>query len=117
MVQLGMLQEICEQPHVRYSALMEAANATCYDFGNNTTHGKGAEGIDRQSLHALSILLFQEVLPKWFPGPFVLCADAFNKWEAGQRLAKKLLVKLYQAANTSDKARPFYRSHIISCTM
>jgi len=47
----------------------------------------------------------------------MLCADAFNKWEAGQRLAKKLLVKLYQAATTSDKARPFYRSHIISCTM
>lgn len=33
------------------------------------------------------------------------CADAFNKWEAGQRLAKKLLVKLYEAA-TSGKARP-----------
>lgn len=29
--------------------------------------------------------------------------DAFNKWEAGQRLAKKLLVKLYQAATTSNK--------------
>lgn len=30
-------------------------------------------------------------------------ADAFNKWEAGQRLAKKLLIKLYNAAKSADK--------------
>lgn len=47
----------------------------------------------------------------------MLSADAFNKWEAGQRLAKKLLVKLYQAATTSDKACSFYRSHIMRYTM
>lgn len=32
-------------------------------------------------------------------------ADPFNKWEAGQRLAKKILVKLYGAA-ASGKASP-----------
>ncbi len=47
----------------------------------------------------------------------MLSADAFNKWEAGQRLAKKLLVKLYQAATSSDKACSFYRTQIMSCTM
>ena len=63
------------------------------------------------------MLLLQEVLPKRLSGSLVLCADAFNKWEAGQRLAKKLLVKLYQAATASNKACPFYRSHIMSCPM
>ena len=38
----------------------------------------------------------------------VVSADAFNKWEAGQRLAKKLLVKLYEAATSSTKARLQY---------
>ena len=30
-------------------------------------------------------------------------ADPFNRWEAGQRLGKKLLVKLYEAAGDSKK--------------
>lgn len=34
-----------------------------------------------------------------------LAADAFNKWEAGQRLAKKLLVRLYSAAKAADEVR------------
>ena len=32
-----------------------------------------------------------------------VAADAFNKWEAGQRLAKKLLIKLYNAAKSADE--------------
>ena len=32
-----------------------------------------------------------------------MAADAFNKWEAGQRLAKKLLIKLYNAAKSADE--------------
>ena len=30
-------------------------------------------------------------------------ADPFNRWEAGQRLGKKLLVKLYEAAGDCKK--------------
>ena len=36
-------------------------------------------------------------------GLFVCHADEFNRWEAGQRLAKKLLVKLYENAIDSSK--------------
>jgi len=89
----------------------------CCVVGNNTRHDKCAEGIARQSLHALSVLHLQKVSPKRLFGPLMLSADAFNKWEAGQRLAKKLLVKLYQAATSSDKACSFYRTQIMSCTM
>lgn len=40
-------------------------------------------------------------------------ADAFNKWEAGQRLAKKLLIKLYNAAKSADQVLlPAFRSHV-----
>ena len=91
---------------------MATANAVFCVVGSDAMYGKGTEGIAKQSLHALSMLLHQQVLPERLLEPFMLCADAFNKWEAGQRLAKKLLVKLYQAATTSDKACSFYRSQL-----
>ncbi len=65
-VQFSILQEFCEHSYVRYSAWTATAIAMFCVAGSNVTHGKSAEGVARKSLHALSMLLFQKLLPKGF---------------------------------------------------